>query len=365
VSCRRFTVAALAMFLLSALPPAAQAQSGPSISIDDVSKPEGDIVNGFTFTVSLSAPSSQTVTVKRATADGTAIADEGYLPLFANGPVVTFSPGQTSKQVTVDVIGDIHTEVDEDFFVNLSDAANATISDGQGRGVIQTDDMTTGAFFTTTNGDFAHFWTPPPGVTAATFRMTGARGGGLLGGSGGNFRATLTGLHRPLLICLGGRGFGDLLMGQTNFVTGGGGAAVLGGFTGAGATDVRISDDCTVNTDRRLLVAGGGGGQGGDAIFCDRRYENTGGSAPPCRLDATHFDWRCAGDPKPECVRVLGGHGGSAASLDASGGTSATDGSPHHGGHGDLVVTAPERGRNGGELANGSGGRAGRRPTSC
>jgi hypothetical protein len=44
--------------------------------------------------------------------------------------------------VTVQVIGDTAVESDETFFVNLSGAANATIGDGQGTGIIVNDDVT-------------------------------------------------------------------------------------------------------------------------------------------------------------------------------------------------------------------------------
>ncbi len=53
---------------------------------------------------------------------------------------LTFTPGQTSKTVTVLVNGDTTNEANETFFVNLSGAANANITDGQGQGTILNDD---------------------------------------------------------------------------------------------------------------------------------------------------------------------------------------------------------------------------------
>jgi len=112
--------------------------SAPSLSINDVSMNEGDSgTTSFTFTVSLSAASAQTVTLNYATADGTALAPGDYQS--ASGGV-TFMPGQLSRPVTVVVNGDTTFESDETFFVNLSGANNATIADSQGQGTIVNDD---------------------------------------------------------------------------------------------------------------------------------------------------------------------------------------------------------------------------------
>lgn len=110
-----------------------------TISINDVTKTELHTgVHGYTFIASLSAPSAQTVTVQFATADGTAtVANIDY---FANSGSVTFIPGQTTKVITVQAKGDKRIELDEDFFVNLSNATNATIADPQGVGIILNDD---------------------------------------------------------------------------------------------------------------------------------------------------------------------------------------------------------------------------------
>jgi len=111
----------------------------PSISIYDVSVQEGD--NGTVnadFTVSLSSISMDIVTVNYTTGDGTATsADNDYVN--QNGQV-TFQPGETSQSISVVVNGDITEEADETFFVNLSNAVNASIGDDQGIGIILDDD---------------------------------------------------------------------------------------------------------------------------------------------------------------------------------------------------------------------------------
>jgi hypothetical protein len=113
-------------------------QPPPSFSIDDVSVTEGNAgATGATFSISLSRPSSQTIMVNFATADGTAVAGSDYLP--ASG-VLTFAPGITRLPLTITVNDDTNVELNETFFVNLTNPVNATIEDGQGRGTIINDD---------------------------------------------------------------------------------------------------------------------------------------------------------------------------------------------------------------------------------
>jgi Calx-beta domain len=116
--------------------------SAPTISINDVSINEGSSgTTSFVFTVTLSAPAVQTITVNFITANGTATG--GFNSTFDYTPItgmLTFLPGQNSKTITVSVNGDVVTESNETFFVNLSGANNATILDGQGIGTIINDD---------------------------------------------------------------------------------------------------------------------------------------------------------------------------------------------------------------------------------
>src|SRR5262249_28290609 len=93
------------------------------------------------FTVSLSASSSQTVTVDFSTADGTASAPSDYV---ARSGTVTFQAGDTSKTISIQVKRDTAVESTETFFVNLTNASNATIDDNQGIGTIRNDDSSGG-----------------------------------------------------------------------------------------------------------------------------------------------------------------------------------------------------------------------------
>ena len=118
----------------------AHAQGTPSVSINDITFDEGDSTNpliGWDFTVSLSAPSTQTVTVIASTQAGSATSNVDF---GAGSVMVTFVPGQTSSTLTVFVIGDTTVEGTENFFVNLSSPVNATIGDGQGMATIVDDD---------------------------------------------------------------------------------------------------------------------------------------------------------------------------------------------------------------------------------
>ena len=105
-----------------------------SLSVGDTSVTEG---GSASFTVSLSGTSFQTVTVDYATADGTAVVTQDYT---ANSGALTFTPGDLTKTVTVATIQDPFDENDETVFVNLSNPSNATISDGQGQGIILDND---------------------------------------------------------------------------------------------------------------------------------------------------------------------------------------------------------------------------------
>ncbi len=111
----------------------------PSITITNasVTEPDTGTINAV-FTVRLSAPSGQTVSVKYATGGGTAAAGTDYTALALT--TLTFAPGQTTRTVTVQVKGDVVKEANETFFVNLSGATNATIADAQGQGTITNDD---------------------------------------------------------------------------------------------------------------------------------------------------------------------------------------------------------------------------------
>jgi subtilisin family serine protease len=127
---------------------------------------EGDAPRTLHLSANLSAPSSQTVTVSYATADGTATAPTDYQPTAG---VLTFNAGETRKFIDVTLPRDrTQDAIVEAFFINLSNAsANAVILK---RGVVHIvdDDNNNGNHFGYRNG---------AGATAAS--------------AGGSFAATV------------------------------------------------------------------------------------------------------------------------------------------------------------------------------
>jgi large repetitive protein len=112
----------------------------PTIAINDVTAPEGDAgTKVFTFTVTLSKANGTTVSVDFTTANGTALSPSDYT---AASGTVQFAPGETIRTVEITVVGDSLPEAhkDETFYVDLSNAQGASISDTQGLGTILSDD---------------------------------------------------------------------------------------------------------------------------------------------------------------------------------------------------------------------------------
>jgi len=112
------------------------------ISINDVAALES--AGTFRFTVSLSRPSTSTVSVRVATANGTAKSGKTGDYTAISG-TLSFAPGVVSQTVSVTVRNDTTVEPNETFFVNLSSATGATIADSQGIGTILDDDGAGGA----------------------------------------------------------------------------------------------------------------------------------------------------------------------------------------------------------------------------
>jgi hypothetical protein len=77
------------------------------------------------FTVRLSFASNTTVTVNYTTQDNTAQANVDYTPVSGQ---VTFTPGQTTRTISVPIIGDTIDEPNESFIVVLVSAVNANVN---------------------------------------------------------------------------------------------------------------------------------------------------------------------------------------------------------------------------------------------
>jgi chitinase len=112
------------------------------------------------FSVQLQPAAIQTVTVHYATADGTAIAGRDYL---ATSGTLTFNPGDTSKTVNVNFLGNTHDLAGATFYLNLSAAQGAPVLQSRGKAVV------------------ADFDSPGQFAAAASFSVTGQWTGGYQG----------------------------------------------------------------------------------------------------------------------------------------------------------------------------------------
>jgi hypothetical protein len=143
----------------------------PTLSVDDVTVTEGDSGTvAAEFVVNLSEASDQEVTVEYGTDNGTATAGSDYT---AQSGTLTFAAGETSKIVSVPVIGDTTVESNETFRLNLSNPSNGTIADAQGVGTINNDDSSTPPANTPIRieaEDYISFFDKSSGNTGGAFR---------------------------------------------------------------------------------------------------------------------------------------------------------------------------------------------------
>ena len=108
------------------------------LAILNASVIEGD--TGFlsaVFTVNLSVPSDDTVTVGFATLGGTATENLDYSRRVG---LLTFAPSVTSANIVIPIIGDTINELVEVYSVVLSNPSNAIIVDGTAQGTIVDND---------------------------------------------------------------------------------------------------------------------------------------------------------------------------------------------------------------------------------
>jgi len=111
-------------------------------SVSDVTVTEGNTgTTAATFTVTRSGNTAGTTTVTYSTSGGTATAGTDYATVIST--TLSFSAGQTSKPVTVNVTGDTVVEPNETFnLVLATPGAGTVISDTTGTATIVDDDGT-------------------------------------------------------------------------------------------------------------------------------------------------------------------------------------------------------------------------------
>lgn len=131
----------LAQLLLLSGPAEASPFQGPTILVDDPRIKEGD-TNAETpvviDVVQLSAVSAGPVTMSWQTADGTAFAGVDYA---AASGTITILPGELVGRATVNIWGGIgDSEVDEIFYIDLSNPSGGVLNDTQSEVTIGNDD---------------------------------------------------------------------------------------------------------------------------------------------------------------------------------------------------------------------------------
>ena len=110
----------------------------PSASVAGASVAEGNSgTTALSFAVTLSKPVTWDVSVDYATANGSATAPSDFAS--ASG-TLTFAPGETSKTITVNVVGDTAIEPDETLSVQLANPVNTAIATASATGTIRNDD---------------------------------------------------------------------------------------------------------------------------------------------------------------------------------------------------------------------------------
>jgi hypothetical protein len=109
-----------------------------NLSISDAVIVEGDSGASYAvFTVALAMPHAQEMRFDYATANGTASSGSDFL---ATSGTIELAPGEITRTIAVPVIGELRNEVDETFYLNLSDPVNLILGDAQAIGTIGNDD---------------------------------------------------------------------------------------------------------------------------------------------------------------------------------------------------------------------------------
>ena len=112
-----------------------QNDDGPILNLVDPA-PAAEPID-LTFNVTLSSASASTVTVEYRTVNGSATSGADY---NAVSGTLTFTPGQTTRPVTVPVNDDTFDEPNETFTLQLFNPSLAVMGDGVGQGTIVDND---------------------------------------------------------------------------------------------------------------------------------------------------------------------------------------------------------------------------------
>lgn len=97
----------------------------PALTISDSAALEDVASGSMEFTVSLTAPNSNTISVDYNTSDLTATAPDDYLAISSN---ISFAPNQTTQTITINIVDNTAQESDETFSLTLSNPIGVTLS---------------------------------------------------------------------------------------------------------------------------------------------------------------------------------------------------------------------------------------------
>jgi len=212
-------------------------------------------------------------------------------------------------------------------------------------------------------------WTVPTGVSAATFMVDGAAGGGFQGGVGGELRATLGALTaaQAVTVSVGGLGQdGEAGSGLGGF--NGGGADAPGGIGdgGGGGGYSSVGFGSTLE-----LLAGGGGGAGAvggasdnfpaGGVGGDGGQTGTNGTSGTAGTDS-NGTWGGGGGGHSGGSGGAGGAGGTVSGTEpcvGGAGSGGSGGSSLTGGDGDFAGYMNAGGGGGGYVGGGGGGAGG------
>ncbi|WP_413174688.1 Calx-beta domain-containing protein [Anabaena azotica] len=213
------------------------------------------------YTVTLSASSSQTITVQYTTSNGTAIAGSDYTSTTGT---LTFTPGTISQVIDIPIINDNNNEPNETFTVTLSSPTNASLGTKTTATTTITDTLS--ASVTTTL---------PAGVenltlTGATaINGTGNANNNVLRGNSAN--NTLAGLNgNDTYAFLANTALGTDRITET--ATGGNDTLDFTGTTAAVKANLGVTTTQTVNSNLKLILSANNvienatGGTGNDRL---------------------------------------------------------------------------------------------------
>jgi len=128
----------------------------PSLSVADIALDEGNSGSrNAVFTLALSKAAAGPVSLAWATQDGTAKAGSDYT---AASGTISFATGETSKTVSIAVLGDTALEADEAFTLAFGTVSGATLARATATAIIRNDDTPPPATGATASYGVANDW---------------------------------------------------------------------------------------------------------------------------------------------------------------------------------------------------------------